>query len=66
MNSQKLKGKLVEMGKTYNQCAKALGVSKPTFYKKVNGKTKFYVDEMNALGDFLGMTDEEKTAIFLS
>lgn len=66
MNSQKLKGKLVEMNKNYDQCAKALGVSKPTFYKKVNGKTKFYIDEMNALGDFLEMTDEEKAAIFLA
>ena len=66
LNLKKLKGKLVEKGKTYNDAAKHLGVTTNTFNSKINGKTRFYVEEINSLAEFLELTLEEKTDIFLN
>lgn len=65
MNAQKLKGKILEMERNYEDCANALGISRSAFYKKISGRNKFYIDEADKLGDFLNMTDEEKTLTFL-
>lgn len=60
-----LKGRIREMQKTYSDCAAFLGISAATFSDKMNGKRKFYIEELDRLGDFLGMTSEEKGKIFL-
>ena len=65
MNLAKLKGKVREKGKNYEQCAKAIGRSVVTFNAKINGSVKFYIDELTTLGDFLDMTPEERADIFL-
>jgi len=65
MNLDKLKGKLVEKKKKYADCSKALGIETNTFSNKMNGKSKFYVDEVNKLSEFLGLTESEKVDIFL-
>lgn len=62
----KLKGKIRECQKTYKECADYLGISIATFSDKMNGIRKFYIDELDKLGDFLGMSQEEKGKIFLS
>ena len=64
MNLPKLKGKLTECDRTYEMCAKAIGISTASFSDKINGKSKFYIDELQMLGDFLEMDDEEKFKIF--
>lgn len=64
MRRERLKGKLVEKKRTYAQCAKLLGISTTTFNCKVNGKTKFYIEEANMLSEDLGLTNEEKIDIF--
>ena len=61
----KIKGKIRECQKTYADCAKALNMSVTTFNDKINGKRKFYIDELDKLGDYLGLTNEEKGQIFL-
>lgn len=66
MNLDKLKGKLTEKRKRYEDCSKVLDVTVATFNNKMNGKSKFYVDEINNLSVFLGLTDEEKIDIFLN
>lgn len=66
MNRDRLKGKLVEKGKTYEDCAKAVNVTVTTFSKKMNGASKFYIDEVKALSDFLKLTNNEKIDIFLT
>lgn len=66
MKSNKLKGKLVEKGKSQEECAKAIGNSLYTFNQKINGKTSFKLEEAEKLGNFLEMTEEEKLDIFLS
>lgn len=65
MNLNKLKGKLREQNKSYQDCANAIGKSVATFNKKINGERKFYIDELEALGNFLEMSGEEKREIFL-
>lgn len=65
MNYSKLKGKIVEKSKTYENCAIALGISTTSFNSKINGKTKFSVQEANNLSEFLSMSDREKIDIFL-
>lgn len=66
MNIPKLKGKIKEEDKTYNECAAALGISVTAFCNKINGSSKFYIDELEKLGNFLNMTMEDKNNIFLS
>lgn len=66
MNTDKLKGKLVEKKKTYEDCAIALDVSITTFSNKMNGKGSLYIEEVNILSNFLGLTDSEKVEIFLN
>lgn len=65
MSRNKIKGKLTEKGLTYKECAEAIGVSVTTFNKKINGTAKFYVEEVIALSDFIGLTLEERIEIFL-
>lgn len=64
MNLDKLKGKLKEKRLSYNKVAEILGVSTTTVSSKMNGETRFYLEEIRVLSDYLGLTDEEKIKIF--
>ena len=66
MNLDKLKGKILEKRKIYEECAAALGVTVTTFSNKMNGKGKFYIDEINKLATLLELTNQEKIDIFLN
>ena len=66
MNLDKLKGKLVEKNKTYKDCAQYLGVSLTTFNKKMNNRSKWYVEEVVKLGRFLNLSKNEMMEIFLN
>ena len=66
MQLNKLKGKIREKGQTYKTCANALGITTQAFEGKINGRTRFFVLDAETLGNFLGMTDEEKIDIFLN
>jgi hypothetical protein len=66
LNADKLKGKLVENKKSYAQCADVLGVTLTTFNNKINGSSKFYIDEVRLLSEFLKLTNAEKIDIFLT
>lgn len=65
MKLGKLKGKIREKNKTYQNCAEAIGKTVATFNLKINGARKFYIEELETLGNFLEMTSEEKMDIFL-
>lgn len=65
MNLQKLKGKLRECEVTYADCAKVLEMSHTAFCQKMNGKSRFYIDDLEKIGEFLGLNDTEKIEIFL-
>lgn len=66
MNIDKLKGKLVEKRKTYEDCSKHLSITITSFSNKMNGRSKFYVDEINKLSNFLKLSNQEKIDIFLN
>ena len=64
-NLDKLKGILVEKNKTYADGAKIIGCSTTSFSAKMNGKSNFTVPEANNLSNALGLSNEERAAIFL-
>ncbi len=45
----RLKGLLRERGMTYDSISKALGISKASFCRKVNGSSDFYLSEVGKL-----------------
>lgn len=65
MNLPKLKGVIREKNKNYVQCANAIGKSVATFNSKMNGKTPFTIDELEDLGNYLEMSEAEKSCVFL-
>ncbi|SFJ26964.1 helix-turn-helix domain-containing protein [Terrisporobacter glycolicus] len=66
MKINKLKGKLREKNVTYKKCADFLGLSDTTVNDKINGKTRFYIDEIEKLSSMLELTVDEKIDIFLN
>ena len=66
MDLNKIKGKLKENNLTYGDISMTLGISRTTFNDKINGKKKFYIDEIKELSKKLNLTDEEKVNIFLN
>lgn len=67
VDTNKLRGKIVECGLTQEHVAKSIGVDRSTFYRKMkdNG-SEFSVGEMHSICDVLSLTNEEAVAIFLS
>ncbi len=57
MNTQKLKGRIVEKGLTQGDVANRLGISKTALNNKINGKTEFTAREIKALVIILGIND---------
>jgi hypothetical protein len=65
MNLPKLKGIIRERGKNYIQCANSIGKSVASFNSKMNGRVAFTIVELEDLGNFLEMEDNEKIETFL-
>lgn len=65
MDTQKLKGKLLERGKTYADCAAHLGISVTSISNKLNDKSILDISEANDLSNFLELTERERIDIFL-
>lgn len=65
MNVSKLRGKIVECGKTQKEVAEYLKISENALSSKMNGRTTFLVTEANMISEFLGLTNQEKIEIFL-
>ena len=58
----KLKGIMVEKGKTYG--ARIIGCSITSFSAKMNGKSNFTVLEANELSNALHLSKEDRATIF--
>ena len=65
MDTNKLKGYLVQKEKTYADCADATNMSLTSFSNKMNGKSQFDIIEINKLVTFLEMEKEIAAEIFL-
>lgn len=58
---------LVKSGMTNRELSKKIGISKNTLSSRVNGKSPFNADEIDAICEELKITDDlEKAQIFLS
>nr|WP_195366163.1 helix-turn-helix transcriptional regulator [[Eubacterium] tenue] len=66
MKLDKVKGKLRENNITYDEISSMIGMSVTTFNNKINGKKRFYIDEIKKISKVLNFTDEEKIDIFLN
>lgn len=66
MELLKLKGVLREKKKTYEESAKYLGISVNSFNDKINGKRAFSCWEATKLSDYLGLSPELRSRIFLA
>lgn len=65
MNTNKLKGKLRECNMNYAEVAAKVGISVASLNNKMNGKSKFYIDEIEKISKVLSLSDTEKIDIFL-
>lgn len=66
LNLPLLKGKLREHDKTYADLANVIGKSVTTVNAKINGRIAFNCAEAFQISQWLKLTNEEKTKIFLN
>ncbi|WP_303838646.1 XRE family transcriptional regulator [Ruminococcus flavefaciens] len=65
LNVQKLKGKIVEKGKSVETVSSDLGINPATFYRKMKNNS-FEIREADELVKILSLTHEEAASIFFS
>ena len=65
MENRKLKGKLRELGKTYQEASKILGISYVSFVSKINGNTQFTITEAEKLSNWLKLSEKDRVEFFL-
>lgn len=57
INTKKIDILLIEKSKTKTQWAEYLGISKSTLYRKLNGESDFYREEIIKSCEFFGKED---------
>ena len=66
VNANLFKGKMVANGYTQESLAKKMKISKNTLSAKINGKSKFDIEEVVFLCELFGISNnDEKCEIFL-
>lgn len=65
LNAQKLKGKMVEKGKSVESVSAEMGINPATFYRKLKNNS-FEIGEAEKLVNILSLTSEETIAIFFA
>lgn len=66
MNTNKLKGKIVEQGLNIEKVSKLIGIDKSTFYRKLHNYEKMTIGDAINLKEILNLTDKEACDIFLA
>ena len=64
MNANLLKGTIVANGLTCKEMADKIGIDEATFYRKINGKSDFFLGEIIKICKILKITDP--TPIFFA
>jgi len=59
VNSNKIKGRIVELGLTQRDIAKALGVALPTVSQKINNVRSMDIREAFIIAEVLNIPDKE-------
>ncbi len=65
LDVQKLKGKIVEKGKSIEILSREIGINPSTFYRKLNNNS-FEIEEADKIVSVLSLSGAEATAIFFS
>ena len=67
VDTQKLKGKIIEKGKTQEAVADRMGIDRTTFYRKMKkGGAGFTVGEIHKMVEVVPLTKEEAVSIFFN
>lgn len=64
VNTNKIKGRIVELGMTYKDIAFALNLALPTVSQKVNNVRPMYLHEAESLARLLKIIPEDFTTYF--
>ncbi|MGN1133781.1 MAG: helix-turn-helix domain-containing protein [Oscillospiraceae bacterium] len=65
LDVQKLKGKIIEKGKSIETVSRDLGINPSTFYRKLNNNS-FEIREADKIASILSLTGDEASSIFFS
>lgn len=65
VNTNKLKGRIVELGYKQSDVASYLNIAQPTLNQKINNIRPMDLDEAERLATFLKISDEEFPEFFL-
>ena len=65
LDVQKLKGKIVERGKSIEKVSDEIGIHPSTFYRKLK-ENSFEIGEADKIVEVLSLSGAEATAIFFS
>jgi hypothetical protein len=65
LDVQKLKGKMVEKGKSVESISAEMGINPATFYRKLKNNS-FEINEASKIVELLSLTNEEAIAIFFA
>lgn len=66
LNTNKIKGRMKELGFLQSDVAKRLNLAEPTVSQKINGKRPMDLDEAKALAEMLHIDKSEFGAYFFS
>ncbi len=67
VNTDKLRGKIVERRLKAQDVAKAIGINSATFYRRINGGGgTFTIEEADKIASVLNLTPEELNEIFFA
>lgn len=65
-NLKKLKAKMIENDVTVEQAAKYLDIDTSTMYRRLNGESKFVVEEGERLAELLHLSASDALSIFFA
>lgn len=66
LNVKKFRAVLILKGKTLNDISKLLNINIATLYRKLNGESDFYRNEIDAISKDLNLSLEEIEEIFFA
>lgn len=66
LNVKKFRSVLILEGKTYKNIAELLNINITTLYRKLNGESDFYRNEIDTVAKYLKLTLEEVEEIFFA
>lgn len=66
VDTNKLKGAIVENGKTQQEIAEEIGIDRSTFYRKMKNGGDFSIGEVSRMVTAIPLSDDQAIQIFLN